>query len=62
MIARWHIVTLALVILAGLFGWQFSRERKVAACMETGGLWDGARSACRPPRDGPIIMRDLRRS
>jgi hypothetical protein len=61
MIQRWHMVTLAAVVLAGLFGWQFSRERKIAACTETGGIWNGARSVCEPGR-GPIIMRDLRRT
>jgi hypothetical protein len=62
MTQRWHMVTLAVIILAGLFGWQFSRERKITACDEANGTWDGARSQCLPGRGSPIIMRDLRRS
>lgn len=62
MIQRWHLVTLTVVVLAGLLGWQFSRERKIAACMDANGIWDGQRSQCQPGRGSPIIMRDLRRS
>jgi hypothetical protein len=59
---RSRIVSVTLVLLVGLFGWQWSRERKVTACLETNGQWDGVRSICVPARGGPIIMRDLRRS
>ena len=62
MIQRWQLVTLTLIVLAGLFGWQFSRERKITACIDANGTWDGQRSLCQPGRGGPIIMRDLRRS
>jgi hypothetical protein len=62
MTPRARIVSLTLVVLVGLIGWQWSRERKTAACVDGNGLWDGARSLCVPARGGPIIMRDLRRT
>jgi hypothetical protein len=62
MTTRARIVSLTLVVLVGLVGWQWSRERKIADCVDSNGLWDGTRSICVPARSGPIIMRDLRRT
>jgi hypothetical protein len=61
-LGRAGIVSLTLIVLVGLFGWQWTRERKIATCIEADGQWDGVRSICIPLRGGPIIMRDLRRS
>lgn len=48
--------------LAGLLAWQWSRERQVAACQTSGGVWNGPKSRCEP-KPGPIILRrDLERS
>lgn len=55
------VVMVALSLLvAGLMGWQWHRERLVRACVEQGGSWDGG--ACGPPRVRPILRRDLHRS
>ena len=48
------------ILLAGLLGWQWQRERLVQACVEKGGSWDGG--TCGPPRLRPILRRDLHRS
>ena len=58
---RWLVAGIALLLLLALLGWQFHRERLMAACHEQGGQWDGAASSCRFP-DGRIIIRpDLQR-
>jgi hypothetical protein len=62
MTGRWRVVSLTMIVVAGLFAWQWSRDRKIADCIDTNGVWDGARSICVPARGGPIIMRDLRRT
>ena len=51
-----------LAVLAGLLGWQWYRERLVAACVLEGGVWNGAQSRCDPPAGRPILQRDLHRS
>jgi hypothetical protein len=58
---RGRVVAAALAMLAliGLLGWQYQRERLVKACLDSGGLWDGPQSACKPR---PILQRDYRRS
>jgi hypothetical protein len=56
--ARLIVAGLILAVLAGLLGWQVHRERLVRACVETGGLWHGARSQC----VRPILRRDYQRS
>lgn len=48
------------LLLAVLLGWQIRREQLVRTCLDNGGIWHGALSACRPLR--PIIQRDLQRS
>jgi hypothetical protein len=57
---RLIIATLAAAGLLLLFGWQLSRERRIRACLEEGGAWDGA--VCGPPKVRPILRRDLQRS
>ena len=49
-------------VLAGLFAWQWHRERLVSACESDGGVWNGAHSRCDPPAGRPILQRDLHRS
>ena len=57
---RLVIATLAAAGLLLLFGWQLSRERRIRACLEEGGAWDG--SVCGPPKVRPILRRDLQHS
>jgi hypothetical protein len=53
-------VTLVLVLL---LAWQHQRYRLVAACVDSGGLWNGATGSCRPDFGrGITLQRDLRRS
>jgi hypothetical protein len=52
---------LTLVALAILMEWQFRRERQVRACIDGGGIWHGAQSACKH-QQRPILQRDLHRS
>ena len=58
---RLIIAVLTLMVLAGLLGWQFQRERLVKACLDGGGLWYGPQSACKAPIR-PILQRDYHRS
>ena len=53
------VVTLALVLL---LTWQQHRVKQVTACVDRGGLWNGASSTCRPDLGRITIQRDLRRS
>ena len=56
------IAAAALLTLAVLLVWQYTRERALAQCEARGGAWDGRRSVC-VPRPGPVIIqRDLHRS
>ncbi len=48
--------------LLALVGWQLHRERLVKACLDSGSVWEGARSECRPLPVRPILQRDLHRS
>ena len=48
--------------LLALIGWQAHRERLVKACLDSGSVWEGARSECRPLPVRPILQRDLHRS
>jgi len=48
--------------LAGLLAWQWSRERQIAACQATGGVWNGPQSRCDTPPGRPILRRDIERS
>ena len=51
----------ALAALAGLLAWQYQRNVAVRACIEAGGNWDGAHSACQFPARPIILREDLRR-
>jgi hypothetical protein len=53
------LTTLALLVL---IGWQTQREQLIKACLDAGAVWDGARSACKPLPNRPILQRDLQRS
>jgi hypothetical protein len=59
--SRLLLAALMLVALAVLMEWQFRRERMVKACMDGGGIWYGAQSACKH-QQRPILLRDLHRS
>ena len=58
---RLIVAVLTLMVLAGLLGWQFQRERLVKACLDAGRLWYGPQSACKAPIR-PILQRDYHRS
>jgi hypothetical protein len=60
--ARLIVAGLTTVALLALVGWQMKRERLIKACLDAGAMWDGARSACKPLPNRPILLRDLRRS
>lgn len=55
---RVAVAAVTVIVLAVLLGWQVRRERMVRACVEGGGVWHGAVSACRRP----FLQRDLNRS
>jgi hypothetical protein len=57
---RLGIAVLTVIALAALFLWQSRREEILKACLDSGGVWDGAASACREPIR-PILRRDLQR-
>lgn len=57
---RWAIVISAIVILLALAGWHQMRQREVARCTASGGVWDGPNSRCVPA--SPILQRDIYRS
>jgi hypothetical protein len=59
---RWAAVLMLAMLLAGLLYWQHQRERAVATCLESGGIWNGPRSICDPAPARPILQRDLHRS
>jgi len=50
------IAVLALALLGGLVYWRHRREAAIADCLELGGRWDGAASACHMP-DNLILTR-----
>ena len=52
-------VTMSAVVVA-LLAWQLRREQLVKACLDGGGAWNGAQSACKGPQR-PILRRDLER-
>ena len=58
---RWILAVSLGAVLLVLLAWQAVRQRQLAACVESGGTWDGARSRCLVPP--PVILqRDLHRS
>jgi hypothetical protein len=46
------------LIVAALMAWQIMRERRIAACVAAGQIWDGPSSSCQPVRPAPIVQRD----
>lgn len=52
--SRLIIAALVAVVVGALVAWQYSRERKIAACSSIGGIWNGAKSECSQPR--PVIL------
>jgi hypothetical protein len=58
---RMLIVLLTVAALLALLSWQLGREQVVKACLDSGGVWYGPESACKPPVR-PILRRDLERS
>lgn len=58
---RLIIAALTALVLIGLLGWQWQRERQVRACLKAGGVWHGPQSICRAPVR-PILQRDYQRS
>lgn len=52
----------AIVVLAVLIGWQWSRERQMRDCEAAGGAWVGATSRCIPGPGRPILTRPLDRA
>ena len=59
---RWVFALIAMLALAGLLGWQVSRERQISACHTSGGAWNGPQSRCDPAPGRPILRRDIDRS
>ena len=53
-------VTISVAVVV-LLVWQIRREQLVKACLDGGGAWNGAQSACKGPLR-PILRRDLERS
>jgi hypothetical protein len=59
---RFLIAGVVSLILVLLLTWQHHRIKLVTACMDRGGVWNGATSICRPDLGRITIQRDLRRS
>ncbi|MCL4766318.1 MAG: hypothetical protein KJZ80_08805 [Hyphomicrobiaceae bacterium] len=57
---RWAIVIGSLAVLLALLAWQLVRQRQMASCLASGGVWDGPNSRCVPA--SPILQRDIYRS
>ncbi len=58
---RIAIAALVSAALVALVGWQLRREHTVKACHDSGGVWHGPESACKPFLR-PILRRELERS
>jgi hypothetical protein len=61
-VSRRVIIVALSVVVMGLLLWQHQREKAVATCVASGGLWNGPRSTCEPIRVRPILQRELQRS
>ncbi len=59
---RFVLATVTILALAALLVWQSNRERQVARCIATGGVWEGQISRCAPPPPGILIERELKRT
>lgn len=57
---RWLVVGAIVAALAALVGWQWTRERRIADCLESGGTWNGPKSLCDPPVR-TILKRNIER-
>lgn len=55
------IAALTTMRIVALLGWQLRREQIVRACHDSGGVWHGPASSCKPLLR-PILRRDLERS
>jgi hypothetical protein len=55
---RIAIAVLMTLIVGGLMAWQIVRERRIAACIAAGQVWNGPTSSCQPARPAPILQRD----
>ncbi len=59
---RWAIVVGVIFAVLALVAWQQMRQREIARCIASGGVWDGANSRCVRDPSGPILQRDIYRS
>ena len=59
---RLLVMGLVALILLSLVGWQYHRLKRIEACIAEGKVWNGPQSRCDPPRPGPILERDLKRT
>ena len=58
--SRWMAALAVAAVLAGLLLWQQLRERRVVACLDAGGHWNGSR--CEPGPRRTILRRGIDRS
>lgn len=58
---RYVYAAVLLAVLAGVIVWQRQREAQMRACLDTGGDWNGAQSACRYPGGRILIRPDMKR-
>ncbi len=58
---RWIAGGVVIAVVAGLFLWQWHRERQIEACLAGGGIWDGPSSRCLPKPSSPILKRGIER-
>jgi hypothetical protein len=59
---RIALAVAAVVAVAALTGWRLHRERLIARCHDTGGVWIGAQSRCASDPNRMTIRRELYRS
>lgn len=60
--SRWIAVLAVLAAVVGLLAWQYVLERRVTACHERGGLWNGPQARCDPGPGPTILKRGIERS
>lgn len=59
---RLIVVLAALAVVGGLLVWQLILDRRVAACRESGGEWNGPSGRCEPGLGPTILKRGIKRS
>ena len=59
---RIAVIVVTCVVLIVLLGWQMLLDRRVGACHEAGGVWDGPSGQCRSPPAPTILERGIERS